>query len=80
MENAQHEHDCDDCAFLGIHGDYDLYFCETNPTVIARYGVDGDYISGLVFIPTMPILAEAAKRAVAAGLVTPERLQELINR
>lgn len=24
---AQHQHDCDDCVFLGTYGDADLYIC-----------------------------------------------------
>ena len=46
----RHEHDCTCCNPLGQVGEYDLYFCMQggdNPTVIARYGRDGDYMSGI---------------------------------
>lgn len=49
-----HEHDCSQCIFLGseeISGSfYDYYFCDqlpSFPTVIARFGPDADYFSGL---------------------------------
>lgn len=68
-EQPQFEHDCDRCIFLGRHEKYDLYFCPTEPTVIARYGVDGDYLSGLDFTNTAPSLREAGRRAVTQGLL-----------
>lgn len=44
-------HDCDDCVFLGHfnpgHRRTDLYYCPTEPTVVARRGLDGEYLSGL---------------------------------
>lgn len=76
MKEPQHQHDCDECVFLGVHNKYDLYFCEVTPTVIARYGVDGDYISGLAFITSVPELAVAAVRAIAKGLLTDEQVQK----
>ncbi len=43
-------HDCEKCQFLGTYDGHDLYFCPCSmPTVIARYGLDGDYQSGLTF-------------------------------
>lgn len=57
-DKITHEHDCDCCTFLGNYKDefatYDLYHCDQQglskrPTVVARYGVDGDYLSGLSF-------------------------------
>ena len=49
-DNIRYTHDCDCCVYLGNHDHYDLYFCGSEPTVIARYGNDGqEYISGLVF-------------------------------
>ena len=42
-------HDSDCCTFLGTLDGIDMYFCGQNviPTVIARYGDDGDeYMSG----------------------------------
>jgi hypothetical protein len=64
VETPRHEHDCEECVFLGRYrgrhagggdafGDADLYFCVQGvdcPTVIARGGGDGPcYSSGLVF-------------------------------
>lgn len=47
------EHDCEKCQFLGsvvIEGEVqDLYYCAYEPTIISRYGTDGDYSSGLCF-------------------------------
>ena len=69
---ARHEHDCEHCKPLGEHGIYDLYFCEQHgsPTVIARFGPDGDYISGMCFADE-GVLLVAKTRAVEAGYVTP---------
>lgn len=51
MENPRYVHDCEQCKFLGLYEEYDLYFCDQNkfgPTVVARYGDEGDeYTSGL---------------------------------
>ncbi len=71
----RYEHDCDCCKPLGIFGKFDLYFCsqpatEKTPTVIARFGKDGDYSSGLIFADFSPELGEAKRRAIAAGLLT----------
>lgn len=44
-----HEHDCKNCQFLGCWNTYDLYFCENQklgPTIIARFGKDGEYVIG----------------------------------
>ncbi len=43
----RHEHDCDCCTFTGTYGDYDLYHCPKSDegTIIARFGIDGDYYS-----------------------------------
>ena len=63
----RHYHDCSQCHFLGRHEDNDLYFCPVEPTIIARYGADGDYWSGLVFgyvKDSIPGLNEALKRAL----------------
>lgn len=52
-----HRHDCENCTYLGTvqhnGGPVDLYHClqaesYNMPTVIARYGEDGDYTSGVV--------------------------------
>lgn len=63
----RHLHVCSQCWFLGRHDDNDLYFCPNEPTIIARYGADGEYRSGLVFgylSDPIPELEEALKRAL----------------
>ena len=67
----RHEHDCEKCKILGEFQEFDLYFCEQQiggATVIARFGPDGDYSSGMCFADSMPELGEAKRRAIAAGL------------
>jgi hypothetical protein len=56
---------------LGEWKEFDLYFCPQHgvPTVIARYGPDGDYQSGLPAADAIPALGEAKRRAIAAGLL-----------
>ena len=52
----------------------DLYFCPSSgpgATVIARYGDDGDYTSGLPLAHLDERLAEAKRRAEARGLLKP---------
>lgn len=46
-----HQHDCNNCVFLGTFQNNDLYYCNQHgrPTVIARYGPSGEYASGLTF-------------------------------
>jgi len=70
---ARYQHDCDCCVALGEHEEYDLYFCKQGgfeDTVIARYGVDGDYTSGMVFAKCFGPLAIAKERAIKQGLMT----------
>jgi hypothetical protein len=70
-ENPRWEHDCVDCTWLGSLGDADLYACILGvgpdnlriQTVIARYGPDGEYVSGLDFVNQNPRLAAAFNRA-----------------
>lgn len=45
----RYPHDCAECHFLGEYREYDLYFCPKEPTIIARHGQDGDYLSGIEF-------------------------------
>ena len=49
MEPPRYEHDCTSCVFLGVFGNYDLYYCPTSKpwgSVIARDGNEGSqYIS-----------------------------------
>lgn len=80
MTEPQYVHDCDNCIFLGQYMEndgtlYDLYFCSTEPTVIARYGEEGKYLSGLRFaiydifsIRETP-LSVALKRAYERGII-----------
>lgn len=66
----RYHHDCDNCRPLGQFEEFDLYVCPEQvggPTVIARFGLDGDYLSGLCFADTVPALGEAKRLAVAAG-------------
>lgn len=75
--NKFHEHDCDICTHLDSvtrdGTDYDLYYCPNGrrPTVIARYGKWGEYLSGLDF-SGKGILKEAAQLAMAKGLLSKD--------
>jgi hypothetical protein len=42
---------CENCTFLGSIDNHDYYFCPQHgiPTVIARYGPDHEYESGMCF-------------------------------
>ena len=77
-DTPQFQHDCDCCHFLGRYVDkdtsesMDLYAhtSNDNPTVIARTGIDGDYMSGLAFsYGAIAPLTEARRRAEQAGLL-----------
>jgi hypothetical protein len=70
---ARYEHDCDQCKPLGVLDEFDLYFCQQLgvPTVIARFGPDGEYLSGLGAATDGP-LKEAKTRAIVAGYLTPD--------
>lgn len=53
-KNKFHNHDCECCHYLGSEStakdNMDYYVCEQGgaiPTVIARFGDDGDYYSGI---------------------------------
>lgn len=73
-----HKHDCDKCVFLGRHRDvarrndrrYDLYYCPSDfggaPTVLARFGEDGEYYSGM--FGNVESLDQAMRRAADRGL------------
>ena len=70
-ETPKYKHDCSVCDFLGEYGHYDLYFCNTEPTVVARFSDKGaDYMSGLCFTTTdgNTPLDEAKRRAIEKGL------------
>jgi hypothetical protein len=66
------EHDCSDCTWLGPFEGSDLYACISGygpdnlkiDTVIARYGTDGEYVSGLSFIDRDKRLGTAYGRAL----------------
>lgn len=70
-QQPRHPHDCDCCTFLGHYGEHDLYFCPQggHPTVIARFGEHGDYLSGLWAADFHPELNVAKKRAQNLGLI-----------
>lgn len=74
-----YNHDCDSCHFLGTYREADLYFCDQAnriPTVIARHSDrPDDYTSGLAFAAAVPIIGEAARRAVAYGWITEEEIE-----
>ncbi len=62
------KHDCPCCKFLGSeflkNEQFDLYFCEQNgkiPTVIARWGEDGNYYSSLSIVKAI------AKQLISEG-------------
>lgn len=66
--------DCDQCVFLGLYEEYDLYYCPQGdrPTVIARFGEGPEYYSGMGIAQftdndSHP-LVEARERAINAGL------------
>lgn len=70
------EHDCDCCQFLGHfrgeHGPVDLYVHTRGhmPTVIARFGSDGNYASGMCFAyGQLDDLTEARVRAQKLGIL-----------
>lgn len=57
---------CKECEYLGQYEEFDLYYCSQGglPTVIARYGEEEKYISGMNFATKdgEPALYEALKR------------------
>jgi hypothetical protein len=71
----RHEHDCHRCDYLGRFKEYDLYICLRQQeyldlsTVIARYGPQGEYRSGLCFCTRRPELNQALKRAHERGIL-----------
>ena len=79
-ENAvRYKHDCDKCKPLGEFGITDLYFCDVHaPTVIARFGNEPeDYASGLELAPYVPELAQAKRRAIEAGYLKWNFINEI---
>jgi hypothetical protein len=77
----RYEHDCESCLYLGREGKYDLYYCPTGPTVVARSSSEGgDYLSGLSFVGRSAPLTEAFRRAEQLGLVSDEAREEVNER
>jgi len=72
----RHEHDCDECVFLGRMEDRDLYLHRgTEDTLIARHGAEGAYHSVEVWIyrstrAANRFLVEAHDRAMDKGLIS----------
>lgn len=67
-------HGCEECIYLGSadetrHTDLYVHTGE-GATVIARYGAEGDYISGLAFTDRVPQLALALVRAVKGNFLS----------
>jgi hypothetical protein len=79
-ETPRYEHDCVGCIFLGRYGVNDLYYCASEPTLIARQSSEGsDYLSGLEFGLVASKegrggypLAEAYDRAIKLELISEE--------
>lgn len=67
--HPQYQHDCERCTFLGRFQNHDLYHCIDPHTLIARFGEDGEYTSGLCFVAHIAVIREAGHRAVTAGLI-----------
>lgn len=72
----KHQHDCTRCVFLGAHIHqgtwHDLYYCPVDlmgPTIIARFGEDGDYMSGMCFAGHLEPLTVAKQMATERGLI-----------
>jgi len=76
----RYNHDCNHCVFLGRYKKFDLYVCvgsertgkKFDDTIIARYGVDGDYYSGMAFRDKIEPLRKAFKRACDKGIIKKE--------
>ena len=47
LGKPQHRHDCENCAYKGSIGKFDVYVCPKAgyDSLIARYGEDADYAS-----------------------------------
>lgn len=65
MKNSErrYPHDCDCCTFLMEFKEYDLYVSESCnlgiKTVIARYGSNGEYLSGWDSASPVLVVAQA---------------------
>lgn len=76
-----HEHDCDECTYLGTLEDHDLYICERGPgkTLIARFGIDGDYKSGLHCVGSDFHITTAYRVAYFAGYIGAYDLPKIVR-
>lgn len=86
----RHPHDCERCTFLGTFGSHDLYYCakqpHLGPTVIARFGPEGDYNSKPVafqdgntpgWLPEHPDYDETAAALRVARLICIDAVTRL---
>ncbi len=74
-----HKHDCAACIFLGTYQGEDLYVCPAGrvPTVISRYGIHGEYSSGMCFSYGQGHrLTEARLRAEKQGIIKVSTCEE----
>lgn len=84
MKNTPiHEHDCKHCIYIGSSYKRDYYLCisKEHPslsTLVARYGKDGNYNSGLEFCWSNIYLNKALKLADKQGLLTNKELRKHI--
>ncbi len=63
--STRHKHDCDGCAYLGQHEDYDLYVHSAGDPIlfVARFGSEhNDQVVGIAGA-THPALVEAQRLA-----------------
>lgn len=67
-----HEHDCERCVFLGSSVDEsDWYVCDQgigHPTIVRRYGEDGDYESSISMLHRVPKRFQDRARALLQSL------------
>lgn len=78
----RHEHDCDHCHFLGGDETFDYYYCDGKyeKTLIARYGVEGQYISGLSFFGQSAPITQAGLLAYRQKLISINVLVDQVKR
>jgi hypothetical protein len=75
-----YDHDCDACTYLGTVDGHDLYFCDgTDKTLIARYGIDGDYKSGLHMVGCDFHISTAYRVAYFAGYISRYDLPKIVR-
>lgn len=80
-----HEHDCDVCTYLGSDREIaiDYYIHKSDKplemTLIARYGVMGDYMSGTYFYLSNPYINVAGNMALDQGHTTLQQINEQLR-